>query len=270
VLFRGLITLSVLVGVVTPVNANTDSEGRPTNIPGIDYPIIPGVNAPLGNAPAGTPALNPDGSLVNPPITNPDGTPIFPGTPSPLPPPLYNLDGTPFVPGSPLPLPPGSDASRYRYEFDPLTNMYVPLLPGAASPQPLDPFAGLMPLAPPLFNQDGTPFVAGSALEMPVRADGTKLEWYQIGVDDVLTNVKTNFFIKWISSNHPSADGTAKAILKNFEIASLGKTTQVIAEELNMEIDNLLNSNAEISAPNYSIEIQSVTFELDKNSITIF
>jgi len=37
-----------------------------------------------------------------------------------------------------------------------------------------------------------------------------------------------------------------------------------------MEIDNLLNSNAEISAPNYSIEIQSVTFELDKNSITIF
>jgi hypothetical protein len=34
-----------------------------------------------------------------------------------------------------------------------------------------------MPLAPPLFNQDGTPFVAGSALEMPVRADGTKLEY---------------------------------------------------------------------------------------------
>jgi len=103
-----------------------------------------------------------------------------------------------------------------------------------------------------------------------IKPDGTKLEWYQIGVDDVLSNIKTNFFIKWISSNHPSADGTAKAILKNFEIVSLGKTTQVIAEELNMEIDNLLNSNAEISAPNYSIEIQSVTFELDKNSITIF
>jgi hypothetical protein len=109
-----------------------------------------------------------------------------------------------------------------------------------------------------------------AVLSSRIKPDGTKLEWYQIGVDDVLSNIKTNFFIKWISSNHPSADGTAKAILKNFEIVSLGKTTQVIAEELNMEIDNLLNSNAEISAPNYSIEIQSVTFELDKNSITIF
>jgi len=109
-----------------------------------------------------------------------------------------------------------------------------------------------------------------AVLSSRIKPDGTKLEWYQIGVDDVLSNIKTNFFIKWISSNHPSEDGTAKAILKNFEIVSLGKTTQVIAEELNMEIDNLLNSNAEISAPNYSIEIQSVTFELDKNSITIF
>ena len=103
-----------------------------------------------------------------------------------------------------------------------------------------------------------------------IKPDGTKLEWYQIGVDDVLSNIKTNFFIKWISSNHPSADGTAKAILKNFEIVSLGKITQVFAEELNKEFDNSLNLNAEISKPNYSIEIQSVTFELDKNSITIF
>ena len=141
-LFRGLITLFVLVGVVTPVNADTDSEGRPTNIPGIDFPIIPGVNAPPPSVPVEsltgingpTLPINPDGSICNSCVV-------------PLPPPLYNLDGTPFVPGSPLPLPPGSDASRYRYEFDPLTNMYVPLLPGAASPQPLDPFAGLMPLA---------------------------------------------------------------------------------------------------------------------------
>ena len=172
VLFRGLISLLVLVGVVTPVNADTDSEGRPTNVPGIDFPIIPGVNAPPPSGPVEsltgingpTLPINPDGSICNSCVV-------------PLPPPLYNLDGTPFVPGSPLPLPPGSDASRYRYEFDPLTNMYVPLLPGAASPQPINPFAGLVPLAPPLFNQDGTPFVPGSPLPMPERADGTKLEY---------------------------------------------------------------------------------------------
>jgi hypothetical protein len=55
--------------------------------------------------------------------------------------------------------------------------MYVPLMAGDASPQPINPYAGLVPLAPPLFNQDGTPFIPGSPLEMPVRADGTKLEY---------------------------------------------------------------------------------------------
>ena len=151
VLFRGLLGLFLLAGVLTPAYAEPNNEGRPTNIPGIDFPIIPGVNAPAANGPLQT--------LV------------------PLPPPLFNQDGTPFVPGTPLQMPVRVDGGQYRYEYDPLTNMYVPLLPGAASPQPIDPFAGLVPLAPPLFNQDGTPFVAGSPLEMPVRADGTKLEY---------------------------------------------------------------------------------------------
>ena len=161
-LFTGFTSLVLLMSGLTPVAADPNNEGRPTNIPGIDYPIIPGVNAP--------PASGPVESL------NGINGPTLP-SPGSVPPPLFNPDGTPFVIGSPLPLPPGSDAGRYRYEYDPLTKMYVPLLPGAASPQPLDPFAGLMPLSAPLFNPDGTPFVAGSALEMPVRADGTKLEY---------------------------------------------------------------------------------------------
>ena len=162
VLFRGLLLLFVLASVLTPVSAEPNNDGRPTNIPGIDFPIIPGVNAPAASGPVES-------------LTGING-PILP-SPGALPPPLFNQDGTPFVPGTPIQMPVRADGGQYRYEYDPLTNMYVPLLPGAASPQPLDPFAGLMPLAPPLFNQDGTPFVAGSALEMPVRADGTKLEY---------------------------------------------------------------------------------------------
>jgi hypothetical protein len=127
VLFRGLLSLFLLASVLTPANAEPNNEGRPTNIPGIDFPIIPGVNAPAANGPLQT--------LV------------------PLPPPLFNQDGTPFVPGTPLQMPVRVDGGQYRYEYDPLTNMYVPLLPGDASPQPIDPFAGLVPLAPPLFNQ---------------------------------------------------------------------------------------------------------------------
>jgi len=147
VLFRGLLSLFVLASVLTPVNAEPNNDGRPTNIPGIDFPIIPGVNAPAASGPVDS-------------LTGING-PTLP-SPGPLPPPLFNQDGTPFVPGTPIQMPVRADGGQYRYEFDPLTNMYVPLLPGAASPQPLDPFAGLTPLAPPLFNQDGTPFVAGS------------------------------------------------------------------------------------------------------------
>jgi len=173
VLFRGLLSLFVLASVLTPVNADTDSEGRPTNIPGIDFPVIPGVNAP--------PATGPVESLtgINGPTLplNPDGSICNSCTLVPLPPPLFNLDGTPFVPGSPLPLPPGSDTGNYKYEYDPISKMYVPLRDGDMRPYAQDPFVGLVPLAPPLFNQDGTPFIPGSPLEMPIRADGTKLEY---------------------------------------------------------------------------------------------
>jgi hypothetical protein len=164
VLFTGLTSLVLLMSGLTPVNAEPNNDGRPTNIPGIDFPIIPGVNAPAASGPVES-------------LTGING-PTLP-SPGPLPPPLFNQDGTPFVPGTPIEMPIRADGGQYRYEFDPLTNMYVPLLPGAASPQPLDPFAGLTPLAPPLFNQDGTPFVAGSELQMPVRADGTqsKYQW---------------------------------------------------------------------------------------------
>ena len=44
-------------------------------------------------------------------------------------------------------------------------------------PAPIEPPGFLAPLPPPLFNQDGTPFVVGSKLEMPIRADGTRLEY---------------------------------------------------------------------------------------------
>ena len=163
ILVRAPVAIAVVLGLLAPVaTADTNNDGRPTNIPGIDVPIIPGVNAP--------PASGPVESL-----TGING-PTLP-SPGPLPPPLFNNDGTPFIPGTPIELPVRADGGQYRYEYDPLTNMYVPLMPGDASPQPIDPFAGLVPLAPPLFNQDGTPFVPGTPLDMPVRADGTKLEY---------------------------------------------------------------------------------------------
>jgi len=160
-MLKVLLTLIAIIAGSQFTVAIANSDGTPSGIPGIDYPIVPGVNAPAANGPID------NGNGINGPTQ----------TVGPLPPPLYNLDGTPFIPGSPLPLPPGSDASNYQYEYDPVTNLYVPLKPGDARPTPVDPYATLVPLAPPLFNQDGTPFVPGSPLEMPTRADGLKFSY---------------------------------------------------------------------------------------------
>lgn len=159
---RFLLLLVVFLIGLLPVTANADLNGTPSGIPGIDYQIIPGVNAPAASGPVDS-------------LTGING-PTLP-SPGVVPPPLFNPDGSAFVPGTPIEMPVRADGGRYRYEFDPITNMYVPLMSGDASPQARDPFAGLVPLAAPLFNPDGTSFIAGSALPMPVRADGTQLEY---------------------------------------------------------------------------------------------
>jgi len=104
---------------------------------------------------------------------------------------LFNNDGTPFVIGTPLDMPVRADGTRLSYDFDPLTGLYVPVTRVANEPAPIitepskiynpdgTPFipGSAAPLPPPLFNSDGTPFVVGSPLEMPVRADGTRLSY---------------------------------------------------------------------------------------------
>ena len=82
---RALITTLIAMSALNPVAVNADLNGTPSGIPGIDYPIIPGVNAPAASAPAGAPTVNPDGSLVNPPFVLPPG--FRPGDAAPLPPP---------------------------------------------------------------------------------------------------------------------------------------------------------------------------------------
>jgi len=153
---NALLALALLISGAQISSANTNPNGSPTGIPGIDYPIIPGVNAPAANGP----------------VDYGNGNYGTSGTLGSVPPPLFNPDGTPFIPGSPLP---GFEDGRYAY--DPLTNTYVPLMPGDARPNPVDPYAGLVPLAPPLFNSDGTPFIPGTELQMPERVDGVQFKY---------------------------------------------------------------------------------------------
>ena len=45
------------------------------------------------------------------------------------------------------------------------------------------------------------------------KPDGSKLMWKQIGVNDTKENSTNPFYVEWVSKNHPSTDGTAKAEL---------------------------------------------------------
>jgi len=50
------------------------------------------------------------------------------------------------------------------------------------------------------------------------KPDGTLLSWKQIGVLEVLDDSKMPFFIQWVSSNHPSKDGSSVAQLHKIVI----------------------------------------------------
>jgi len=51
------------------------------------------------------------------------------------------------------------------------------------------------------------------------KPDGTDLRWKQIGVADVLHDKQLPFFIEWLTSEHPSKDGTATAAITKVEFA---------------------------------------------------
>lgn len=81
-----------------------------------------------------------------------------------------------FVP--PLPSQFNSDgALAFRPDGTPLAGFNADGSTNTNLPAPIAPPGFLAPLPPPLFNPDGTPFVVGSKLDMPVRADGSKLEY---------------------------------------------------------------------------------------------
>jgi hypothetical protein len=68
-------------------------------------------------------------------------------------------------------------ALAFRPDGTPLAGFNADGSTNTNLPKPIAPPGFLAPLPPPLFNQDGSPFVVGSKLEMPVRADGSKLEY---------------------------------------------------------------------------------------------
>jgi hypothetical protein len=51
------------------------------------------------------------------------------------------------------------------------------------------------------------------------RPNGTDLKWKQIGVKEIVDTREFPFFIQWLSSEHPSQDGTPLAAIEKISIA---------------------------------------------------
>jgi len=141
---------------------------------------------PPGYVPPLPSQFNSDGALA----FRPDGTPLAgfnsdgsanTNLPAPVAPPG-------FVPPAGFVPPPGyvpplasqfnsEGALAFRPDGTPLAGFNADGSVNTNLPKPIAPPGFLAPLPPPLFNPDGSPFVVGSKLEMPVRADGSKLEY---------------------------------------------------------------------------------------------
>ena len=143
-------------------------------------PLPPGFVPPLPSQ------FNSDGALA----FRPDGTPLAgfnadgstnTNLPAPIAPPGF-VPPAGFVPppGFVPPLPSqfnSEGALAFRPDGTPLAGFNADGSVNTNLPAPIAPPGFLAPLPPPLFNPDGTPFVVGSKLDMPVRADGSKLEY---------------------------------------------------------------------------------------------
>ena len=163
---------TLALGVVFSVVGSVAYSETPPLPPGFVPPLPSQFNSDgaLAFRPDGTPlaGFNSDGS-VNTNLPKPVAPPGFVPPAGFVPPPG-------FVP--PLPSQFNSEgALAFRPDGTPLAGFNADGSVNTNLPAPIAPPGFLAPLPPPLFNPDGTPFVVGSKLDMPVRADGSKLEY---------------------------------------------------------------------------------------------
>jgi hypothetical protein len=166
-------TSALVLAVVFSVMGSVAYSDTPTPPPGVVPPLPSQFNSDgaLAFRPDGTPlaGFNADGS-VNTNLPKPVAPPGF------VPPPAGSVPPPGFVP--PLPSQFNSEgALAFKPDGTPLAGFNADGTPNTNLPAPIAPPGFLAPLPPPLFNTDGTPFVVGSKLDMPVRADGSKLEY---------------------------------------------------------------------------------------------
>jgi hypothetical protein len=77
------------------------------------------------------------------------------------------------------------------------------------------------------------------------RPDGTDLKWKQIGVQEISEARELPFFIEWLTSNHPSTDGTGSVRIKRIFVAESAQLSNSWFED--EIISSLIHDKIEIA-----------------------
>lgn len=85
------------------------------------------------------------------------------------------------------------------------------------------------------------------------RPNGSELRWRQIGVKEITESGEFPFFIQWLSTEHPSQDGSPQAAIEKIVIADKNRLTgswfkdEILNSLGNVKIEWLdaINNNAE-------------------------
>ena len=125
-------------------------------------------------------------------------------------------------------------------------------------------------------TEDISPIVAKFGREAVeghrTRPDGSDLKWKQIGVSEISEARELPFFIQWLTSDHPSKDGIAVAMIKTITIADEKKLSDSwfkdeILETLGVGLINWLDNS---DKDNFENGIVKVVFETPVGLVEIF
>jgi hypothetical protein len=103
-----------------------------------------------------------------------------------------------------------------------------------------------------------------------IRPDGSDLKWKQIGVKEIAEARELPFFIEWLTSDHPSKDGSAVSKIEKIVIADRDQLAESwFKEEILGALDEVKIEWADPKNHDELNGIVSVTLKLKGNEVSL-
>jgi len=102
------------------------------------------------------------------------------------------------------------------------------------------------------------------------RPDGSDLKWKQIGVREIADTREFPFFIQWLTSDHPSQDGTPFAEIEKIVIADTKQLSDSwFKEEILSSLDKVKLEFVELSANEGQSGIVAVHLKTERGIVVL-